>query len=601
MEIRKPIYRLMFFIACFLVFSCSKTDKPTLLGTIGMEGPGDPVVITVRGNVENVSTRKSLTDVRVQVGNNETFTNENGAFELKNSSAAKNRVFIKYTKPGYFFGGQTLQMEGGSSIVQSLSLMEHRLSFTVQAGTGGEIAASNNMRHSYIFPSEAFIDEDSNEIYQGSVSVKTEYILQGYTGFIDALPGPFRGIDSNGKDVSLNNYGVIATELFGESNQKLNIAPGKKVKLSFPANILNNGMVPLVQDLWYFDETIGLWKQEGKAYLSGTVYIAEVSHFSYWLIGSTDPLITYRARILTGSGQPMKAGRHVELKLDSIGYSLKLPIDENGYVNGYAPLGKKIRFELHGPGDPVIARKIGPFSENVDEGDLRFEKFENYQIELKGKVTDCNGEPVQNGKLFVKDPWYQYGTYMIPIQNGTYTYSFYRSQQDTGKYRFHAINSISGDQEVVLNSMPRNSSTLVTDIQICYPQIAPYLEVTIEERTVRFEPPMDTLLFRGDYYNPYIRCVKKGGKDKLLFSMSQLPQNQNTIKGDFLQLWLENFGKFRNDTYYREHSLIMEEYGEPFEAVKGSFNSSVYEWNIYTESYIERRAYVRFHFIRGVN
>ena len=205
MKIRKPIYRLMFLIACFLVSSCSKTDRPTLLGTIGLDGPGDDVVVTVRGNVQNISSRKSLTDVRVQVGNTETFTNENGSFELKNISAAKNRVFIKYTKPGYFFGGQTLQMEGGSSIVQSVGLMEHRLSFTVQTETGGEIASSTNMLHSYNFPSHAFIDEDRNELYQGSVTVKTEYFLQGYTAVFDALPGPFRGIDSNGKEVSLNN------------------------------------------------------------------------------------------------------------------------------------------------------------------------------------------------------------------------------------------------------------------------------------------------------------------------------------------------------------------------------------------------------------
>jgi hypothetical protein len=34
--------------------------------------------------------------------------------------------------------------------------------------------------------------------------------------------------------------------------------------------------------LWSFDEAKGLWKEEGQAIKTGSNYVGDVSHFSFW-------------------------------------------------------------------------------------------------------------------------------------------------------------------------------------------------------------------------------------------------------------------------------------------------------------------------------
>src|SRR5690606_555839 len=42
------------------------------------------------------------------------------------------------------------------------------------------------------------------------------------------------------------------------------------------------GSAPATIPLWYFDETKGMWIEEGSATLQGNTYTGTVTHFSFW-------------------------------------------------------------------------------------------------------------------------------------------------------------------------------------------------------------------------------------------------------------------------------------------------------------------------------
>lgn len=64
------------------------------------------------------------------------------------------------------------------------------------------------------------------------------------------------------------------------NGQKLQIASGKKVKMSnkVPNELLDKA--PSTIPLWYFDESLGYWIEKGEAHLVNDSYVGEVGHFS---------------------------------------------------------------------------------------------------------------------------------------------------------------------------------------------------------------------------------------------------------------------------------------------------------------------------------
>ena len=52
--------------------------------------------------------------------------------------------------------------------------------------------------------------------------------------------------------------------------------------MSIPVGSTQTSSAPAEIPLWYFDETNGVWKEEGKATLQGNEYVGEVSHFTFW-------------------------------------------------------------------------------------------------------------------------------------------------------------------------------------------------------------------------------------------------------------------------------------------------------------------------------
>lgn len=100
-----------------------------------------------------------------------------------------------------------------------------------------------------------------------------------------SMPGNYTASLAGGGTGTIESYGAIHVNLRDAAGNALNLASGKTATIRIPLST-RSADVPATMPLYYFNETTGLWVQEGTATLAGTApnqyYEGTVSHFSYW-------------------------------------------------------------------------------------------------------------------------------------------------------------------------------------------------------------------------------------------------------------------------------------------------------------------------------
>ncbi|MBK6760982.1 MAG: hypothetical protein IPG73_09820 [Ignavibacteria bacterium] len=106
-------------------------------------------------------------------------------------------------------------------------------------------------------------------------------LLQQSLDAILALRGDAAGRSANDSSVILTSYGVLRVQITGAQSEQLELKPGSTASLQFslPKSLPSPQLSAI--PLWYFDEQIGMWKEEGSASLVNGMY-GNVSHFTDW-------------------------------------------------------------------------------------------------------------------------------------------------------------------------------------------------------------------------------------------------------------------------------------------------------------------------------
>jgi hypothetical protein len=101
---------------------------------------------------------------------------------------------------------------------------------------------------------------------------------------VNAMPGEYRVAVGSGVGL-MESWGAINVTLTDSDGTRLNLGSGKTATIQIPVSTRSE-VKPTTIPLFYFDESIGLWKQEGSATLQGVApnqyYKGTVSHFTYW-------------------------------------------------------------------------------------------------------------------------------------------------------------------------------------------------------------------------------------------------------------------------------------------------------------------------------
>ena len=126
------------------------------------------------------------------------------------------------------------------------------------------------------FISGTFKTEDG-EVVQGLIEAAV--VLVNEPGTMHAAPGEMVAVDQDGETFPLESFGMVEVLL---SSGGAPVVFAGNAQLSFPL-VQNHGFadgdtIPL----WSFDEASNFWIAEGEGTVDGSLFVAEVGHFTWW-------------------------------------------------------------------------------------------------------------------------------------------------------------------------------------------------------------------------------------------------------------------------------------------------------------------------------
>lgn len=99
-----------------------------------------------------------------------------------------------------------------------------------------------------------------------------------------AIPGDYRAIDPTLGPSELLSFGALYAEFHDADDKLLRLRSGQAAEVRIPVSALQQRIAKPTIALWSYDESTGLWEQEGTAKLANTaegwMYIGKTTHFS---------------------------------------------------------------------------------------------------------------------------------------------------------------------------------------------------------------------------------------------------------------------------------------------------------------------------------
>lgn len=464
--------------------SCKKTDNGSGNGPGNGGGgnggsgsviPTSPVTGSLTGLVVD-ENNNSLSGVSIKSGTNTATTNSNGNFTFTNITLDKNLSVVTASLPGYFKGYRVFQASATASNFIKIQLLKRPAAIPIGSASGGTASFSGT---SVTFEANSFADAVTGAAYSGTVYVYAKLIDPSQPAIVSSLPGGLIGLDSNGKNVCLQSFGMLAVDLETSAGQKLQIASGKKATISYPITSSYQASAPASIPLWYVDDATGIWKQEGRATKSGSTYTGTVSHFSFWNWDYFfSKYVTLSMRLKTSGGDPL-AGALVKLSLQgagnvgflsSCGYT-----DATGYIEGYVPGDVNFTMQVISDCNTVLdTRTIGPFSQNTNLADQTISLGSN-QFVLAGLVKNCSDAPLANAQLSIF-----FENKIIQFTAGTDgTFRIAMPKCSGPGYTIIAKDAVTGQVSVPYYYQTGDPLNLNLQLKACAFQIIPYIVSTL--------------------------------------------------------------------------------------------------------------------------
>ncbi|MEO6670105.1 MAG: hypothetical protein ABIN36_11555 [Ferruginibacter sp.] len=425
-QLKKKFYLpLIVLLSVAFFISCQKD-----IDNVNTNPNPDPVDLDskVNSSVSGYVTDENnvaVMNASVNVGSMSTMTDEYGYFEVKNVQVVKTAAVVTITKAGYFKGIKTYAAKADKAVFFRIKLIPKADAGTISSTSGGNVTLSNGLI--IALPANGVVNAANSSAYTGNVHVAVAWINPEAADLTQIMPGDLRGIDADGALKGLTTYGMAAVELTSDAGELLQVASGKKATITMPLSSLLSSSAPSSIPLWYFDESKGLWKEEGSATKTGNTYVGEVSHFSYWNCDLPNATVPLTFTVVNADGSPV-GNAYVEIRPTTPnswshcgGYT-----DGTGYVSVFVTANTSYSLEVYSNcniygGTPDYTSAFSVTTTAVDLGNIVVSTAATATV--SGTITDCNNNPVTNG--------------YIVVQNGYY-YTRYPTD-NTGAYNFTTV------------------------------------------------------------------------------------------------------------------------------------------------------------------
>ncbi|MFO0699418.1 MAG: putative Ig domain-containing protein [Nitrospira sp.] len=123
------------------------------------------------------------------------------------------------------------------------------------------------------------------------------------------MPGGFNGIAAGGGSVQpLESGGAMQVDVRDSAGARYTLAPGITATIRIPLRTQSPNP-PATMPLWFFDETAGVWREDGTATLQGTganrYYEGPVTRVTYWNADLVLDSIVVNGCVKDANGQPV--------------------------------------------------------------------------------------------------------------------------------------------------------------------------------------------------------------------------------------------------------------------------------------------------------
>ena len=496
-------------------------------------------------------------------------TDVNGSFSINNANVLDQAAFVKAEKTGFFTGSRTFVARQNQDHYVEIQLLTKTVIGMVSATSGGTINVANGS--AITLPANGIVVESTGAAYTGNVQVSMAWIDPTSVNLFRQMPGDLRGIDEAGRENNLQSFGMLAVELNGSGGEKLQIASGKKASLKFPLPSAIQASAPATIPLWSFNETTGLWKQEGSATKSGNVYLADVSHFSFWNCDAAFLNVNFSATFKDQNGNPLvnrlikitRSGPANGIILTTYAYT-----DNAGYVGGRVPQNESMVMEVLGTytcTQAIYSQNLGPYApnSNANLGVVTVNTGMNVNYTLTGTVNNCVGSPVTNGFVRVVTG---NGAYNAPINNGTFILNF-ASCAATQSITYYAVDNAASQQGNTVTATINSGTTNLPVIIACGTNSNEFINVTFNGANYQL---LDSLSGSAwTFQVPMTNIFGTNISQNLYVSINSMGQSQGTFTIDNMDF------RTGSNQYYNSGTvgnIIYTEYGQVNQFIAGTVN-----------------------------
>ena len=223
------IFQIFLLLVVLMITGCRKDMEFTEDQFIPI-GNGELISSKFIGQVVNQSGL-AVFGARVRLGQFETITNDDGVFSFAKMDLESTGQLVTVEKNGFFTSYKKI-IPSKTQTFQKIGLIaKSNPTGNFTAANGGIITKPNGERITFQPNS---IQTESNEGYQGSVTVYSHHFNPEDPFFHETMPGDLSAIDNSGNPVQLATYSMVLIELFGENGEQLNLKPNNTATVEFP-------------------------------------------------------------------------------------------------------------------------------------------------------------------------------------------------------------------------------------------------------------------------------------------------------------------------------------------------------------------------------
>ena len=247
---------------------------------------GDEVLANFQGVIVN-EDRSPMANVVVTIGGQQTQTNDLGKFKFNKATVNDEFALVTAEIDNYFKGYRNLTPSVVETNEVQIMLRKRTIIDQINSEEGGTVYIQDR-NHKIEFQA-GFVDE-YNQPYKGQVQVAAIYIDPLGENIDLEMPGSLKGVNEKNIAVNLISYGMLNVELYGDQDQRLQLADGSLAEIYVKAPSTDKRRQLAEISLWYLSDQKGYWVEYGMSTYKDGYYVGTVSHFTPVNVDDDDDL-----------------------------------------------------------------------------------------------------------------------------------------------------------------------------------------------------------------------------------------------------------------------------------------------------------------------